>query len=78
MDVNRSVLSAFINKRYGVNFNRFVNRWRLKEFERLRTLPSNKGKSAAKLSAKAGFTTLLQYYRILAAEKKKRRAFDFE
>jgi AraC-like DNA-binding protein len=72
MDVNRSVLSAFINKSYGVNFNRFVNRWRLKELERLRTLPSNKGKSVAELSAKAGFTTLLQYYRALAAEREEK------
>lgn len=69
MDVNRSVLSAFINQNYGVNFNRFVNQWRLRELERLISLPSNKGKSIAKLSAKAGFAELRQYYRAIAAEK---------
>jgi hypothetical protein len=55
-----------------VNFNRFVNQWRLKELERLRALPSNKGKSVAKLFAKAGFADLRQYYRALAAEKSER------
>jgi hypothetical protein len=71
MDVNRSVISAFINRNYGVNFNRFVNRWRLEEFERLRSLPSNKGKSIAQLFARAGFTEARQYYRAVAAEREK-------
>jgi AraC-like DNA-binding protein len=69
MDVNRSVISTFINKNYGVNFNRFVNRWRLNELERLRALPSNKNKSIAGLVGKAGFTDLRQYFRAAAAEK---------
>ncbi|MDR1096571.1 MAG: hypothetical protein LBL57_00410 [Tannerella sp.] len=67
MDVNRSVISAFINKNYGMNFNRFVNRWRLEELERLRLLPSNKGKSIAQLFAKAGFTEARQYRRAVEA-----------
>jgi AraC-like DNA-binding protein len=71
MDVNRSVISAFINRNYGMNFNRFVNRWRLEELERLRSLPSNKGKSIAQLFAKAGFTEARQYYRAVAAEREK-------
>ena len=70
MDVNRTVVSSFINKNYGVNFNCYVNRWRLKEFERLKALPSNKGKSASKLFIKAGFSDLRQYYRTVAAERK--------
>lgn len=69
MDVNRSVVSAFINKKYGVNFNRFVNQWRLRELKRLQSLPSNKGKSIAKLFAKAGFSDLRHYYRAVATEK---------
>ena len=69
MDVNRSVLSAFINNNYNVNFNRFVNQWRLREIKRLQILPSNKGKSVAKLFHEAGFTELRQYYRAAAAEK---------
>ena len=63
MDVNRSVLSAFINRNYGINFNRFVNQWRLKELEHLRTLPANKGKSVSQLVTKAGFRDLRQYFR---------------
>ena len=69
MDVNRSVISAFINKHYGVNFNRLVNRLRLKELERLYATPSNKEKSIAQLITKAGFTGARQYYRTLAAER---------
>jgi hypothetical protein len=71
MDVNRSVISAFINSNYGMNFNRFVNRWRLEELDRLRTLPSNKGKSITQLFSKAGFTEARQYYRAVAAEREK-------
>lgn len=33
--VNRATLSGFVNKTYGVNFNVFVNNWRLQEVERL-------------------------------------------
>jgi AraC-like DNA-binding protein len=63
MDVNRSVMSDFINKMYGVNFNRFVNQWRLRELERLQALPSNRGRNVSKLFAQAGFAELRQYYR---------------
>jgi AraC-like DNA-binding protein len=63
MDVNRSVLSAFINRTYGVNFNRFINQWRLKELERLQQSPLNKGKNVSELVAKAGFTNLRHYFR---------------
>ena len=31
LDVNRTVLSAFINQTYGMNFNRYLNRFRLRE-----------------------------------------------
>lgn len=32
---NRTYISAFINREYGMNFNRFINNYRLKEVERL-------------------------------------------
>ena len=70
MDVNRTVVSSFINKTYGMNFNRFVNRWRLKEFERLSLLFGNENESVYKLYAQAGFSELRQYYRAVAAEEK--------
>jgi AraC-like DNA-binding protein len=70
MNVNRSIVSDFINKTYGMNFNRFVNRWRLKEYERLSLLYGNEHKSVSKLYAQAGFSELRQYYRAVAAEQK--------
>ncbi|GHU79459.1 hypothetical protein FACS1894145_3660 [Bacteroidia bacterium] len=63
MDVNRSVMSGFINKAYGMNFNRFLNQWRMRELERLQALPSNKEKNISKLIGKAGFTEERQYQR---------------
>jgi AraC-like DNA-binding protein len=63
MDVNRSVMSGFINKAYGMNFNRFLNQLRMRELERLQALPSNKEKNISKLIGKAGFTEERQYQR---------------
>ena len=40
LDVNRTVLSAFINQTYGMNFNRYLNRFRLRELDRLRSHPA--------------------------------------
>jgi len=34
---NRTYISAFINREYGMNFNRFINNYRLKEIERLQS-----------------------------------------
>ena len=69
LDVNRSVISGFIARTYGVNFSRYVNRWRIKEVERLSQLPSNQGKSVGRFVTKAGFNDLRQYYRVLSAER---------
>ena len=49
LDVNRTVLSAFINQTYGMNFNRYLNRFRLRELDRLRLRPANQGKSVSSL-----------------------------
>ncbi len=54
MGINRSYVSRFINRTYGVNFNRYMNRLRLKEVERLVALPSNGGRPLAELTGKAG------------------------
>lgn len=35
LQTNRSYLSAFINKTYGMNFRLYINNRRLKEFEKL-------------------------------------------
>ncbi|WP_106831505.1 hypothetical protein [Parabacteroides pacaensis] len=68
-DVNRTAISAFINRTYGMNFNRYLNSWRIKEFDRLRALPSNQGKSMRSLVEKAGFDNYRTYLRAVAAER---------
>lgn len=68
-DLNRSAISGFINQAYGVNFNRFVNRWRLEELERLCGLSSNRGKKKSQLLQKAGFVNMKHYQRSLRAEE---------
>lgn len=68
---NRTYISNFINETYGVNFNRYLNRLRLKEMERLLKQSSNAGKTTADLIRKAGFTDSRHYHRALTAEKEK-------
>lgn len=68
-DVNRTALSSFVNRTYGMNFNRYLNRWRLRELDRLRALPSNRGKSMRSLVEKAGFDNYRTYLRAVAAER---------
>ena len=68
-DVSRATVSGFINKTYGMNFNRYVNGWRIREMERLAALPSHIGKSVDSYVAKAGFTDRRQYNRVLEREK---------
>lgn len=68
-DVNSAALSGFINRTYGMNFNRYLNRWRLRELERLRTQPSNRGKSMRSLVEKVGFDNYRTYLRAVAAER---------
>ena len=69
MDVNRTVLSAFINRTYGVSFPRYLNRWRLRELEQLRALSANKGKSISSLIGKTGFTAYRHYAHAAAVER---------
>lgn len=72
MDVNRSALSAFVNRTYGMNFNRYLNRLRLKELETLRSQPAGQGKSISSLIDKAGFKDFRNYSRAVAAEREAR------
>ncbi len=72
-DVNRTTLSSFINRTYGMNFNGYVNKWRLKEFKRLSGLAENKRKSIQSYVTKAGFYDLRQYYRVVKREREKKQ-----
>lgn len=69
LETSRTSLSNFINKTYGVNFNRYINRLRLAELERLLALPSNTGKTPDDLLYKAGFASKRNYTRTLEAER---------
>lgn len=69
LDINRTALSSFINRTYGMNFNRYLNRLRLKELERLRSHPDGRGKSISSLLDKAGFKDFRNYSRAAAAER---------
>lgn len=55
LNINRTYLSAFINSEYGVNFSSYINQCRLKEYERLQTLPEKQGYSPQELALMAGF-----------------------
>lgn len=60
---NRTYVSKFINRSYGMNFNSYINQCRLRELERLQALPVNRGKSAVALIADAGFGNYRSYLR---------------
>lgn len=68
MDVNRTYLSNFVNKTYGVNFNRYMNRCRLAELNRLMKVPNAKEKNVRELVLRAGFSNFLHYQRTLRVE----------
>ncbi len=69
MGVSRSEMSAFINSTFGINFKRFVNRWRLREYERLMSLPANRRKDPCKVLTMAGFTDSRHYRRVTENEQ---------
>jgi AraC-like DNA-binding protein len=62
---NRAYVSAFINSEYGMNFNRFVNNFRLEEVERLRqeALLKRQRVSMLQLILNAGFSSYRSYLR---------------
>lgn len=69
LGVNRTKLSNFVNKTYGVNFSRYMNRLRLREIKRLTGLPSNADKNPSQLALKAGFANDRGYRRAVEAER---------
>lgn len=75
---NRTYLSAFINKEYGMNFSRLINRHRLQELNRLRLSTRYSGKENIELVLKAGFRNYRNYLRVKTEEDKRAilKAFD--
>ncbi|MDR1502476.1 MAG: hypothetical protein LBT43_08485 [Prevotella sp.] len=62
---NRSYLSAFINKTYGINFKTYINMCRLRELNRLMRLPASSDKDMNKLIHQAGFGSIRNYHRVI-------------
>lgn len=60
---NRTYVSKFINRVYGMNFNSYLNYCRLHELARLQSLSINKGRSTASLIQEAGFGNYRSYMR---------------
>ncbi|MBS1321146.1 MAG: helix-turn-helix transcriptional regulator [Parabacteroides sp.] len=62
---NRTYISAFINREYGMNFNRFINNYRLKEVERLRSEAVQRKQkiSSLEIVIHAGFSNYRSYFR---------------
>lgn len=69
LDINRTYLSNFINSTYGVHFNRYMNRRRLEELNRLTKLSSGRVKPLRELVRKAGFYDYRHYKRALQVEQ---------
>ena len=61
---NRNYVSAFINHEYGMNFSRFINQYRLKEFDRLRLSTEHKDNTNMELVLMAGFSSYRSYLRV--------------
>jgi len=72
LNTNRSYVSAFINKEYGMNFSRFINRCRLDELDRLCQLPRSKSRTNMDLVMMAGFSGYRSYVRAKNEEDKGR------
>ena len=58
---NRTYLSKFVNRTYGMNFNNYLNSCRLNEVDRLLIAPGNRNKTPASLYSKAGFASYRNY-----------------
>lgn len=68
MGVNRTVMSNFINQTYGVNFKRYLNRWRIREYRILIEHPSNECKNPSQIMAMAGFKDSRHFQRAIQLE----------
>lgn len=65
---NRTVISNFVNRTYGMNFNRYINHLRIIEVHRLQKRASSDRYTLTELVRKAGFNATRTYARALAIE----------
>lgn len=65
---NRTSLSLLINRTYGMNFSRYINRFRLEEFEKMRSNSLYEDLSELDQVLKAGFSDYRGYKRVKQRE----------
>lgn len=63
LHVNRTYISSFINKEYGVNFSTFINTYRLQEYKALVDRPEYCKMSKSELAEMAGFNSYRSFQR---------------
>ena len=63
LHVNRTYISSFINREYGVNFSIFINKYRLLEYNALREMPEYCKMSKSELAEIAGFNSYRSFQR---------------
>lgn len=69
LGTNRTSLSVLINRTYEMNFSRYVNRFRLKELERIKKDPAYAGLSEFEQVIVAGFSDYRGYKRVKQREE---------
>ena len=69
LNTNRTSLSSLINRTYGVNFSRFINRYRLQELMQIKSNPANKKLTDEELVSLAGFSDYRGYLRVKFREE---------
>lgn len=69
LHTNRTSLSQLINRTYGMNFSRFVNRYRLEELKKIKADTKN-DLPEIELIAEAGFSEWRGYLRVKQREEK--------
>lgn len=69
LNTNRTSLSLLINRTYGMNFSRYINRYRLEELERIKSDSGYAGLCELDMVALAGFSDYRGYKRVKQREE---------
>jgi YesN/AraC family two-component response regulator len=68
LGTNRNILSKVINRKLGDNFNQILNRFRIKEYQRLHSLSVNEKFTIEALAKMAGFSSRSSFNRFFQQE----------
>lgn len=63
LHINRTYISTFINREYGMNFSAFINKYRLLEYNALKGNPEYSEMSKSELAEMAGFNSFRSFQR---------------